>query len=81
MWLATLLASCALDPSLAIRFCDLHLRLQCTYERALALQRIGGPHHRRARLAALQLARVAGETRASPSAYRCTAVTAFSSAS
>jgi hypothetical protein len=61
---ARLLTSFALDHSLAIRFCDLHLRLQAAYERALALRRIGGPRNRRARLAALRLARIAEEARA-----------------
>ncbi len=60
---ARLLTSFALDPSLAIRHSDLHLRLQATYERALALHRIAGGRHRRSRIATLQLARVAAEAR------------------
>ncbi len=61
---ARLLTSFALEPSLQVRFTDLHLRLHCSYERALALRRIaGGPHHR-ARIATLQLARAVADVRA-----------------
>lgn len=62
---ARLLTTFALSPSLELRFCDLYLRLGSTYDRALALRRIGGAGDRRARIAALQLARIVGEARSS----------------
>ncbi len=60
---ARLLTSFALDPSLGVRHSDLHLRLHCAWDRALALRRIGGSRHRRSRVATLRLARVAAEAR------------------